>query len=265
MAAQRVSALFEPEVDAEEAERTIEAHFALRQHLIRDDHAWLHRGDGLLACAAEVDCTTANAIHVHDAAADAAVLASLIGQYKERGRRFSVNIRGGLVERFASVVRQAGLSHLTDLPMMAVLPDRFRPAKPAAPLRLRLLRPEEPAFHLDLVAEGLEMSRESLARVLSAENRALPSWSTYVGEVNGALAVTGTAVATPEGTGLICIATDPGFGRRGFGGALTSRAIEDAFARGAPRVLLHSSAQGFELYRRLGFKVVEHLSIFGLQ
>ena len=265
MAAQRMTALFEPEVDRDEAERTIAAHFALRQHLIRDDHAWLHRGDGLLACAAEVDCTTANAIHVHDAAADAAVLASLIGRYKAGGRRFSVNIRGGLVEPFMDVVRAAGLSHLTDLPMMAVLPDRFRPAEQMAALRLRLLRPEEPAFHLDLVAAGLEMSRESLARVLSAENRALPSWSTYVGEVDGDLAVTGTAVAAPEGTGLICIATDPRFGRRGFGGALTSVAIADAFAGGAPRVLLHSSAQGFEMYRRLGFKVVEHLSVFGLQ
>ena len=48
MAAQRMTALLDPEVDAEEAERTIEAHFALRQHLIRGDRAWLHRGDGLL-------------------------------------------------------------------------------------------------------------------------------------------------------------------------------------------------------------------------
>jgi len=258
-----MSAEFEPEVDLCEAEETIAAHIALREALIPDARAWLYRSEGMIASASEIACTTANSIHVHAAAADSAALTSLIAEFSERGRPFTLNIRGRLAERFAPIAIEAGLSHLTDLPMMTVRPDAFRPAACPEDLRLRLLAPEEAPIHLDLVADGLDLSREGLARVMSPANRALPAWATYVGEAEGKLAVTGTSVAGPHGTGLICIATNPRFARRGFGGALTSVAIADAFARGAPRVLLHSSPQGFALYRRLGFRIVEHLSVFG--
>jgi ribosomal protein S18 acetylase RimI-like enzyme len=129
-------------------------------------------------------------------------------------------------------------------------------------LRIRILQPGED-HHLPLVAQGLGMTLEALEPAMSANNRAASGWAGYAGEVDGELAVTGTAIASSDGAGLISIVADPRFGRRGFGGALTSVAVADAFAREIPRVFLHASAQGLSLYERLGFEALESLLVFG--
>jgi ribosomal protein S18 acetylase RimI-like enzyme len=249
---------------ADEAEAAIAAHIALRTVMLSDQSGWLHREAGLIAAAADVVCASCNSIHVHGDA-DEGALARLIERFVGRGLPFSVNIRSRLGGRYAPVAAAAGLSLQADLPFMTLRPEAFRPTDRSDDLAIRLLPGSDEAVHLPLIVETLHLAEAGLERILSSANRSSPAWATYIGEVGGALAATATAILGPLGAGLICIATDPAFGRRGFGGALTSMAIEDAFARGAPRVSLHASEQGLGLYRRLGFRTVEHLSVFGAE
>jgi ribosomal protein S18 acetylase RimI-like enzyme len=249
---------------ASEAEAAMAAHMALREVMLSNREGWLHREEGLIAAAADVVCASCNSIHVHGDA-DEGALAGLIAHFLGRGLPFSVNIRSGLAGRYAPVVKAAGLAHQAELPFMSLLPGEFRPVDRPDDLSIRLLPGEAEAVHLPMIVELLHLSEAGLERIFSSANRSSPAWATYLGEAEGKLAGTATAILGPLGAGLICIATDPGFGRRGFGGALTSAAIADAFARGAPRVLLHASEQGLGLYRRLGFRVFEHLSVFGAE
>lgn len=249
---------------AAEAEAAIAAHMALREVMLSNRTGWLHREAGLIAAAADVDCASCNSIHVHGNA-DEAALAGLIAHFLERGLPFSVNVRSGLAGRYGPVALAAGLALQAELPFMSLLPRDFRPVDRRADLEIRLLPGDAEAVHLPMIVELLHLSHPGLERILSSANRSSPAWATFLGEVGGRLAGTVTAIHGPLGTGLICIATDPGFGRRGFGGALTSAAIADGFARGAPRVLLHASEQGLGLYRRLGFRTMEYLSVFGAE
>lgn len=249
--------------DVREADETVAAHVALREALIPDPRGWIRRSAGLIASAADIACPNCNTIYVHHSDAAEEDLAETIRFLEMRGFPFQISVRAKLADRYAPVIEAAGLARLTDLPMMTLTPGEFRPAPAAEGLQLRVLAPDSQPYHLDLVADGLGMSRDGLAYLMSPANLASPAWTTYVGEVDGRLAVTGSAIAGAAGAGLISIVTDPQFGRRGFAAALTSAAIADAFAQGRPRVFLHSSDQGFRVYERLGFRTVEHLAVFG--
>jgi predicted GNAT family acetyltransferase len=53
------------------------------------------------------------------------------------------------------------------------------------------------------------------------------------------------------------IATPPADRRRGYGAAVTARAVTDGLAAGARWSWLQSSVAGYPVYERLGFRTVE--------
>jgi GNAT superfamily N-acetyltransferase len=57
--------------------------------------------------------------------------------------------------------------------------------------------------------------------------------------------------------GLLAIATLPEHQRRGYGAALTVRALIDGRAAGASWAWLQASDPGLPVYERLGFRTIE--------
>jgi ribosomal protein S18 acetylase RimI-like enzyme len=243
-----------------EAELTIQAHVGLKAQL-NGSAAATHEESGLLVTLSEVDSASCNGIYAYGTPG-LDRLQHAIEMLRDHGRPFHVNIRSRHRHLYEAELTRIGFSIVADLPLMVARPDTFRPMACPGELDIRMLEPEED-HHLPLVAQGLGMSIEALEPAMSAANRAASGWSGYAGEVDGELAVTGTAIASPDGAGLISIVADPRFGRRGFGGALTSVAVAEAFTRGIPRAFLHASAQGLSLYERLGFETLESLLVFG--
>jgi ribosomal protein S18 acetylase RimI-like enzyme len=86
------------------------------------------------------------------------------------------------------------------------------------------------------------------------------AWIGYSNEKPVATAATESA----EGTvGLYCVATMPGERRKGFAGAVSAHAIRHAQqAAGVDTAILHSTAQGLPLYRRMGFETVTYHEVF---
>lgn len=237
------------------------AHAEIGRTLTSRPDVWVRRLPGMTAHVSGMPYAGCNGLYVFGAEADPRTLRELIGEVAAFGVPFTVKIRSAL-DRLADELAACGLERHEDLPLMAVDAAAFRPAPRPRELRLRVLAPDEERFHMDLVAEGLETPRGSLDLVMSEANQALPCWTTYVGEVDGRLAVTGSAIAGAGHAGLIAIATDPGFRRRGYAAALTSAAVADAFAAGVERVFLHSSTMGLRVYEALGFRVLEDLSVW---
>lgn len=78
----------------------------------------------------------------------------------------------------------------------------------------------------------------------------------YVGEADGRPIATAVGVTAGEFTAIYSVATDPAFRRRGFGAAVTSRAVADGVQAGARWCMLHSSEDGYSVYQDLGFQTV---------
>jgi hypothetical protein len=78
----------------------------------------------------------------------------------------------------------------------------------------------------------------------------------YLLREDGRPAATALAYPGREGLGVFNVATPAQWRGRGYGAAVTSRAVADGFAGGARFGYLQSSAIGESVYRRLGFEQV---------
>lgn len=85
----------------------------------------------------------------------------------------------------------------------------------------------------------------------------------WVGYYEGRPVATAATVVSDGAIGLYNVATLPGEQRKGFGEAITRRAVgEAAKESGLRRVILQSTSQGERLYRKLGFREVSRLVVF---
>ncbi|MFI9155892.1 GNAT family N-acetyltransferase [Streptomyces sp. NPDC053367] len=78
-----------------------------------------------------------------------------------------------------------------------------------------------------------------------------------------------TCAATVEAEGrlfVVLVATDPGFERRGYGEAVTRKALyEGARVTGLTRATLHATAAGAPVYPRIGFVPNSPIRFYGLK
>ena len=237
------------------------AHAEIARLLTKGDGVWTERQPGVSAHVSTLPYAGCNGLYVFGDEASEGAVAALVERIASSGMPFTAKVRSS-VQGHDELLASLGLEWHEDLPLMAVEPDAFRATVCPPELRLRTLAPDEPRFHMDLVAAGLGTPRGALDLVMSEDNQRRPNWATYVGEVDGALAVTGSAMAGAGHAGLIAIATDDAFRRRGYAAALTSRAVADAFASGIGRVFLHSSEMGYRMYEKLGFTKLEDLRVW---
>jgi ribosomal protein S18 acetylase RimI-like enzyme len=87
----------------------------------------------------------------------------------------------------------------------------------------------------------------------------------WAGYLDGEPVATAATVITPGGViGVYNVATSPVHRRRGYGEAITRYAIDAARnGNGAgERVILQSTTQGYQLYRRLGFGEVTRILVY---
>lgn len=246
---------------AEIADQVARAHAEIGRLLTAGPGVQTERQPGVSAHISHLPFAGCNGLYIYGDEAEVQTIHAMLNWVSATGMPFTVKVRSSL-NGLDGLLSALDLHRHEDLPLMAVEQRHFQPARCPPELRLRTLGRDEPRFHMDLVAEGLGMPRGALDLVMSVENQAKPFWSTYVGEVDGALAVTGSSSSGAGHSGLISIATHNAFRRRGYGAALTSRMVADAFTGGSKRVFLHSSAMGYRVYEALGFRKLEDLRVW---
>jgi ribosomal protein S18 acetylase RimI-like enzyme len=158
---------------------------------------------------------------------------------------------------FVLVERHVGLTRESRPPGMVTTPDEFVPA----------VAPSGPRLEIDRVKdlEALEDARQvavagngagPLPAIYEPEVAAIPGVRIYVGRVEDRPVTTAMGWTANAATGIFQVATPPAHRRRGYGGAVTTRAVLDGFAAGADLAWLQPSCSGERLYRRLGFRQV---------
>jgi ribosomal protein S18 acetylase RimI-like enzyme len=86
----------------------------------------------------------------------------------------------------------------------------------------------------------------------------------YLGYWNGQPVCTATLFYGGGAAGIYCVATLPAARGKGYGAAVTLEPLRDARERGYRIGVLQSSAMGFNVYKRLGFKHLCQIEYFYL-
>jgi len=124
-------------------------------------------------------------------------------------------------------------------------------------LGIRQLRPDEAEQHARVAAAGFETAEEPFRQLVTPGVLGLPGVRCYLGEADGRPVTTGIGVTLGAFVGIFNVATPPADRCRGYGAAVTARAVTDGLAAGARWSWLQSSPSGYRVYQRLGFRTVE--------
>jgi GNAT superfamily N-acetyltransferase len=187
----------------------------------------------------------------------------------------------GAIERSLEAVREAGVpfallarpagrasaAHIAEawaliaaeapIPLMATNQPVTEPAVPG--LRIRRLARSELGLHGQVAEQAFGVAAAVFDTVSEAA-LLLPGTELHIGEVDGEPVTTSLSMVEGDSAAVFNVATPAEHRGHGYGAAVTARAVAAGFAAGARFVWLQSSADGYGIYERLGFRTLEHWS-----
>ena len=181
----------------------------------------------------------------------------------KQGLPFWVEARAGRTPAIERAARGLGLTHEDAIPGMVVRHDEL--AIVSGP-ELEITRVEdeaELAVATSVVAAGFEARRGPFAALLNPRVAALPGLSIYVARAGGRPVSTALAWIGDGSIGIFNVATPPEYRGRGYGRAVTEKAVIEGFAAGADLAWLQASPLGEPVYRAMGFRHVEMYLVLG--
>jgi GNAT superfamily N-acetyltransferase len=110
--------------------------------------------------------------------------------------------------------------------------------------------------HIRTAARGFGLDEGLVRSFLDPRLLDEPGVRYYVGYVDGEPVATGVGIATGRTIGVYNIATVESARRRGYGAAMTVRAVLDGRAAGCDVAVLQASTMGLPIYERLGYRTV---------
>ena len=115
--------------------------------------------------------------------------------------------------------------------------------------------------HINAVAFGMPF--DWCAELYDVDGLWNDDFAGYVGYRNGEAVTAAATLAAAEAIGVYCVATLPGHERKGCAEAVVRHAVAHGQQRsGLGRSILQSTPPGLPLYRRMGYEVVTHFSIY---
>lgn len=220
--------------------------------------AWTLRDGGALAWVSGVALPTLNGVWAERADPDPDAVAGLLDRVQAAGLPYCLQLRPGASAALAGLAAARAMSLETPIPLMITQdPAAVTRARRPAGLELRELSPDQVGLHAGVAAAGFEVPEELFVQLVTPDLVRLPGVRCYLGEMGGEAVTTGLGVTLGEFVGVFNIATRPAHRRRGYGAAVTVRAVADGLAAGAKWSWLQSSPLGYATYARLGFQTVE--------
>lgn len=223
-----------------------------------DQFGWTRANGGGLAAVTGVPLPTLNGVWVERVDADAEDVADLLSQVAATGLPHCLQFRPGAAARLAELATRRGMVLEEDIPLMALEdPRQLDAAQEVGGLTIRELAPEEAPLHARLAAAGFEAPAEMFLQLMTPALLAAAGLRCYLGEAGGQPVTTGFGLTIGSYVAIFNIATPPEHRRRGYGAAVTARAVADGLAVGATWSWLQASSAGYKVYERLGFQTVE--------
>jgi N-acetylglutamate synthase len=229
------------------------------QHLARAlPGAWVLQEGGAIAWVSGVGLPALNGVWAERTDPDPGAVAGLLDRVHATGLPYCLMLRPGASPALAGIAAARAMSLSEQVPLMVLEePAAVTGARQPAGLALRQLSPEQVDLHVRVAAAGFEAPEEPLVQLMTPDVLRLPGVRCYLGEAGGEPVTTGLGVTLGGFTGVFSVATPPAYRRRGYGAAVTARAVADGLAAGATWAWLQSSPPGYGTYARLGFQTVE--------
>jgi hypothetical protein len=226
--------------------------------------AWAACDGGAVALVSGVGIPTLNGVWTERADANPAAVAGLLDRVGASGVPYCLQLRPGADPALEQLAAERSMGLGDDIPLMVLEDsgDVMRMGQPAG-LVIRQLSTHEAQLHADVAAAGFEAPEELLRQMVPADVLGLSGVRCYVGEVDGQAVTAGMGITLGGSVGVFTIATPPAYRRRGYGAAVTGRAVADGLADGAKWAWLQSTPIGYATYGRLGFRTVETWSCWG--
>jgi N-acetylglutamate synthase len=219
---------------------------------------WARGNRAGVAAVTRTALPTLNGVWVQQVDADADDISELLDDVAATGLPHCLQFRPGAGAGLVNLAASRGMSPLEDIPLMVIEdPGHLNAAQAVDGLVIRELLPDEAPLHARVAAAGFEVPPEMFLQLMTPALLATPGLRCYLGEERGQPVTTGLGVSLGAYVAIFNIATPPEHRRRGYGAAVTARAIVDGLAAGAQWSWLQSSAEGFKVYERLGFRTIE--------
>jgi N-acetylglutamate synthase len=194
--------------------------------------------------------------------ASAPALEGALGEVADLGLPYSVQVRAGRTPAVEREAERLGLVVETEMPGMLVEADGLHD-EDAADVELMCAQTADSlAQALALAAESFGAPPELFAPLYAPEIAQVEGLAIYVGRVEDVAVTTGVGFTLSDAVGVFTIATPAAHRGRGYGAAVTARAARDGFAAGGRFAYLQSSALGYSVYRRLGFRDAERYLLY---
>jgi len=242
-----------------------------------EHESWIAYVTGVVRCTSQATVTRAGGVVTiltglpmdwfnqvlveREEATPAGVLAG-VAQARERGDHFVVRLREGIDDRFIPTLTQAGLAPAgeeTSTPGMVAFPiDHDAIAEHGSP-DLEIRRVTDAAgidAHRQAVTAGFGSDPAVALGTACPDLLDRPECVVYVGYADGDPVISGLGWRTGRTIGVYSIATVESARRRGYGAAMTARAVADGVAAGCDVAALQASEMGRSIYERLGFRPV---------
>lgn len=218
---------------------------------------WTRRQRGALAAVTMVPVPTLNSVFVDALDANLEVVTALLDEVAATRLPHSLQIRPGCGPVLAQLAQRRGMREDAEIPLMVLEGSDARADVQPAELVIRSLSPEEAHLHADLAAAGFGAPQEYFRNLMTPAVLSAPGACCYLGEVGSEPVTTGFAVTLGGFVAIFNVATTPPYRRRGYGAAVTIRAVRDGLSNGAKWAWLQSSSVGYPVYKRLGFRTIE--------
>ncbi len=206
---------------------------------------------------------TLNGVWPESSDPDPGAVVELLEEVAATGLPYCLQLRPGARPGLTGLALARGMAPEEPLPLMLLEGTGALGAVVAADgLVVRQLSPDEAGTHARAAATGFEAPEAPFLQFITPSVLALPGVRCYLGEVDGEPVTTGMGVSVGPFVGIFNIATAPVHRGRGYGAAVTARAVTDGLAAGAQWSWLQSSAPGHSLYRRLGFRDIESWGVW---
>lgn len=185
-------------------------------------------------------------------------LGSLLAQartfYAHQQVPWSVQAMGTVAEALAPEAAALGLVHTDTEPAMILTPLVDRPPMQSELVIRRVENMEQLSAFDEIVNTCFGVPSEPSCTMSTLADYQRVNLIPYLGFVEGIPAV--TALRSPAyGVAMIhVIGTLPAYRRRGFGEAITWRAVLDGIAEGCSASFLTASPLGYAVYARMGYR-----------
>lgn len=252
-----------PPITADAVASALASDFKLLLPALGPEAVAVPAGDAILVITG-IPVPTMNGVFLLRPTAADSDVAALLDIVAATGFPYCVQVRPGSRTSLVELVERRGMVESEPEPLM-ILESPGRSLTDAAghsELTARLLAPDEAGVHAEIAAAGFEAPVEIFQMLATRDLLEQPGVRAYVGTVHGEPVTTALGITNADHVGVFDVATPPAHQRRGYGAAITARATLDGFASGATFAYLQSSAAGFAVYERLGFRTLETWSIW---